>query len=117
MDKIKSARNMISSWRDEDNLIIDPAEMEELALKYFTKFFGFAGHVQSSNMINIIATLVIDSMNAILTSMPSTKEIRVVIFNLIKESAPSPDGFGGVFLSNLLEYHLIWCLQCNLEIL
>ncbi|PNY16800.1 ribonuclease H, partial [Trifolium pratense] len=45
----------------------------------------------------VIPNLVSDSVNALLTSLPSFDEIKNAVFSLNKDSAPGPDGFGGFF--------------------
>lgn len=93
--KIKGARNKITSRKDSDRLITDETEMVAHAVNYYANIFGFAGTSQYNNLTDIIPTLVNDSMNSILTIIPSKEEIKGATFGLRKDSAPGPDGFGG----------------------
>jgi hypothetical protein len=45
----------------------------------------------------VIPNLVTDSINTMLTIIPSQLEIKNVVFDLNKERAPGPDGFGAFF--------------------
>lgn len=48
-------------------------------------------------MIEVIPYSVDDQMNKILTLNPTANENKLVAFSLNKDSAPGPNGFGGVF--------------------
>lgn len=95
-------------------LITDPTELEEHVVTYFTNIFGFVGNVQDSYLIDIIPSLVNDAMNATLAYILSDEEITSTVFGLKKESAPNPDGFGGVLFQtywNIIHievYNSIW---------
>jgi len=45
----------------------------------------------------VIPNLVTDSINNMLTLIPTMEEVHNAVFNLNKEGAPGPDGFGAVF--------------------
>jgi hypothetical protein len=49
-----------------------------------------------------IPSIIDDSINAMLTMIPSPSEIKSAVFELNKEGAPRPDGFGAFF------YHTYW---------
>lgn len=49
---------------------------------------------------NVIPRLVTESMNRLLSILPSEAEIKAVVFTLNKDSAPTPDGFGVSFFHN-----------------
>jgi len=55
----------------------------------------------------VIPTLVDDSVNALLTMIPSRMEIKHIVFYLDKESAHSPNGFGASF------YQTYWDIVQN----
>jgi len=64
-------------------------------------------HVQDTcNMEDFISTyipeLVSSTKNMMLIKCPNFLEIKNVVFNLNGNSAPGPDGFGGLF------YHSCW---------
>jgi hypothetical protein len=44
-----------------------------------------------------------------LTMIPSPSEIKNAVFELNKDNAPGPDGFGAFFFSHLLGYHSSRC--------
>jgi len=50
----------------------------------------------------VIPHLIDESVNELLTKMPSKMEIKHAVFDLNKEGAPGLDGFGDFFLSDLL---------------
>ncbi|XP_058782945.1 uncharacterized protein LOC131657578 [Vicia villosa] len=107
ISKIKRSKNTISSLRNGDLLILDPEDMAAHAVSYFTNIFGFAGTVQDNAITDIIPSLVSETMNATLTAIPSVDEIKAAVFGLRKDSAPGPDGFGGVF------FHTYWNIISN----
>ena len=60
--------------------------------------FCFSSVLQDSSLIEeAIPNLVTDNINSMLTMLPSMEEIRNAVFNMNKEGAPGPDGFGAIF--------------------
>lgn len=104
--KYREATTCLGSRQDQPSKIGEESDahsydlivvMANLAVNYFTSFFYFANGVHSSDLIDIISSLVIDPMNTILSSIPSSYETKAVVFGLKKESASDPNGFGGIF--------------------
>ncbi|CAJ2652147.1 unnamed protein product [Trifolium pratense] len=46
---------------------------------------------------DVIPSLVSDNVNNLLTMLPSKEEIKTAVFDLNKDGAPGPDGFGAFF--------------------
>ncbi|XP_058752220.1 uncharacterized protein LOC131625373 [Vicia villosa] len=104
--KIKLAKNTITHLKTSEGMIHDPDAMAAHAVDYFSNLFCFAGtSTQDLSMVDeCIPNLVDSNMNNFLISIPSADEVKKVVFNLSKDSAPGPDGFGGVF------YHTYWSI-------
>jgi len=92
-----------------DNVVIeDPKIIEEHILNFYKTLYAESiSHDQDTcNMEDFIGTyvpiLVSFEENMMLMKCPDFLEIKNVVFNLNGNSAPGPDGFGGVF------YHSCW---------
>lgn len=95
--KIKRFRNKIINLNDGNIIITDLSEIVAHAVNYYTNIFGFEGNPQDNYLTNIIPSLVLETMNKILTILPYKEEITSTIFGLRKENSLRHDGFGGVF--------------------
>jgi len=102
-----------------DNVVIeDPKIIEEHILDFYKTLYAqpISHDQDTGNMEDFIGTyvtnLVSSEENMMLMKCPDFLEIKNVVFNLNGNSAPGPDGFGGVFLSFLLGYYWDKCLQC-----
>jgi hypothetical protein len=51
----------------------------------------------------VIPSLIDDRVNALLTMIPSPSEIKNAVFDLNKDGAPGPDGFGAFFFQTYWE--------------
>jgi len=92
-----------------DNVVIeDPKLIKEHILDFYkTLYAEFISHGKDTgNMEDFIGTyipeLVSSEENMMLIKCPDFLEIKNVVFNLNGNSAPGPNGFGGVF------YHSCW---------
>lgn len=97
--KIKLAKHTITHLKTSEGLIHDPDDMAAHVVNYFSYIFCFAGtsNIDYFMVDETILDLVDNNMNSFLTSIPSAEDIKKVVFNLSKESAPNPYGFGGMF--------------------
>ena len=50
-----------------------------------------------------IPSLISETTNNLLTMLPSTEEIKNVVFSMNRNSAPGPDGFGAFFYQTYWE--------------
>lgn len=62
-------------------------------------------------MDEVIPTLMADSVNSLLTVIPSMEEIHDAIFNLNKDISPGSYGFGGVFFQTY--WNIVKVDLCN----
>jgi len=63
--------------------------------------FCFSSILQDNSLIEeTIPNLVTDNINSMLTMLPSMEEIHNAVFNMNKEGAPGPDGFGAIFFQS-----------------
>jgi hypothetical protein len=102
--KIKQTTKKISSLRINDNIVTDPSLIASHVVNHFTALFSTNNHVQDNSFIeDTIPHLVTDSINNLLTMLPSSAEIHQAVFSLNKQSAPGPDGFGAFFYQTYWE--------------
>ncbi|GAU47353.1 hypothetical protein TSUD_190190 [Trifolium subterraneum] len=67
-------------------------------LRLICKIFNFKSIILDQLLVEqVIPNLVGDNVNALLTIISSADEIKHVVFDLNKDGAPGPDGFGVVF--------------------
>jgi len=92
-----------------DNVVTeDPTLIEEHILDFYKTLYAESiSHDRDTNNMEdfngtYILELVSSEENMMLLKCPDFLEIKNVIFNLNGNSAPGPDGFGGVF------YHSCW---------
>ncbi|MCH84849.1 RNA-directed DNA polymerase (Reverse transcriptase), partial [Trifolium medium] len=98
MAKIKSSTKMINAIRDGDTVLTEPSEVAIHIVNHFQNLFSSNIVLQGSNLVEeVIPNLVDDQINNMITSIPSSEEIKNAVFSLNKDSAPGPDGFGGFF--------------------
>ncbi|MCH80720.1 DUF4283 domain protein, partial [Trifolium medium] len=98
MAKIKSTTKTINAIRDGDIVLTEPTEIANHIVNYYQNLFSSNNVLQENNLIeDVIPHLVDDQVNKMLISIPYPEEIRNAVFDLNKDSAPGPDGFGGFF--------------------
>ncbi|XP_058751049.1 uncharacterized protein LOC131624079 [Vicia villosa] len=101
--KIRRKINLISSLVIDDNVVTDLAVMENHIESHFKNLFNNNHRMQDNILINAnVPHLLNDNSNAMLTLIPSADEIHGAVKNLNANSAPGPNGFGGIF------YHTYW---------
>jgi hypothetical protein len=110
--KIKNTNKLISSLKHNNEVITDTSLLADHVVNYFKNVFCTNFSLQDQLLVDeVIPNLVSDSVNALLTMLPSYEEIKNAVFSLNKDSAPGPDGYGAFFLSNLLGNHSSGCCQ------
>ncbi|KAK2443571.1 hypothetical protein QL285_014660 [Trifolium repens] len=96
--KIKRACNQITSIRNGEISLNRPDDVNAHIVNHFTSLFN-SQHPDNDNGLveEVIPNLITDGINSMLTRLPSSEEIKNVVFSLNKDSAPGPDGFGAIF--------------------
>ncbi|XP_071928033.1 uncharacterized protein [Coffea arabica] len=84
-------------WVDDETSIC--AE----AVSFFQDLFTEEGSRPSSEMLEIIPTILTEQDNMELTEVPSLNEVKKVIFSMDGDSAAGPDGFTGKFFTEAWE--------------
>ena len=101
--KIKNKTKVISSIRNEEEIITDPQRITNHVVNYYKNLFSYNFVLQDSLLVEeVIPTLIDNQTNRLLTMISSTDEIKGVVFGLNSEGAPNPDGFGACF------FHTYW---------
>jgi NDP-sugar pyrophosphorylase family protein len=97
--KIKNTTKVMSSIRVEDTLISDHQQIADHVVDYYQNLFcsNFDLLQDEALIDDVIPNVINDRINDMLTMIPSPSEIKNVVFELNKESAPGPDGFGAFF--------------------
>jgi hypothetical protein len=99
--KIKNTSKLISSLKNGTDVINEPSQIAEHVVNHFQNLFCTNSFVQDQILVEeVIPKLVDDNMNTIL---PSKGEIKHAVFDLNKDGAPGPDGFGAHFFQTYWE--------------
>jgi len=98
LTKIKNKTKMISSIRNDEEIITEPERVTEHIVNYYNCLFSSNYFLQDSNLLEeVVPNLIDEPTNKLLTMIPSTKEIKNAVFDLNNEGAPGPNGFGACF--------------------
>jgi hypothetical protein len=99
--KIKNTNKLISSLKHNNEVISDHNRIADHVVNHFKTVFSTNTVLQDHLLVEeVIPNLVNDTVNDLLTMIPSIEEIKNAVFSLNKDSAPGPDGFGGFFYQN-----------------
>ncbi|GAU46013.1 hypothetical protein TSUD_401350 [Trifolium subterraneum] len=94
--KIKMFTKQITTIREGDTIHDNQHVIEQHILDYFTTIFSNSNNRIHTNMVSTcIPTLVTQADNTFLCEIPSTSEVKKVVFEMNADGAPGPDGFGG----------------------
>jgi hypothetical protein len=95
---IKNVSSHIATIRNGNITLTDPEQIAEHVVNHYTNIFtSNANTIQNGMIEEVIPELITDRINNMLTLLPSQEEITKVVFDLNKDSAPGPDGFGAIF--------------------
>ncbi|XP_019450480.1 PREDICTED: uncharacterized protein LOC109352716 [Lupinus angustifolius] len=101
--KIRHTTNAISMLNVGDRILEKQEDIANHVLSYFTDLFVSQNSTTPNGLINdVIPSLVNEQDDSMLTALPSSFEIKNVVFSMNGDGAPSPDGFGGNF------FHAFW---------
>ncbi|XP_026454411.1 uncharacterized protein LOC113355700 [Papaver somniferum] len=96
--KIRQARNTISELEDANgNIISDQSQIADTLVKHFQQKFEAQDVDVSEELLDVIPSVITDEDQEMLDSIPTTEEIKKIVFEMDSDSAPSPDGFPGSF--------------------
>jgi len=106
--KIKSKTKPITAIRVEDDIINDPEQIATIFTNHFQNLFSSNAVLQVDELVEeLIPNVSSNNTNSMLTMIPTTEEIKNVVFALNIDGAPGPDGFGAIF------YQSFWSIICN----
>ncbi|XP_019447354.1 PREDICTED: uncharacterized protein LOC109350586 [Lupinus angustifolius] len=101
--KIRHTTKAISMLNVGDRILENQEDIANHVLSYFTYLFVSQNNTTPNGLINdVITSLVNEHDNYMLTALPSSSEIKNVVFLMNGDGAPDPDGFGGN------SYHAFW---------
>lgn len=96
--KIRISKNTITYLGNNEDLIHDLELLVNHDVTYFSNIFCFANFFQDQSiMYEMIPSLVDSNVNHFFSRIPSFEEIKMSVFNLIKDSDFGPNGFERVF--------------------
>jgi len=97
--------------RNGDITLNDPELISAYVVNHFTNIFTSNSKIVHNGLIEeVVPDLITDRVNNMLTMLPTLEEISKGFFDLNKDSAPGPDGFGAIFFSNLLGNNQAGCV-------
>ncbi|XP_019435293.1 PREDICTED: uncharacterized protein LOC109341779 [Lupinus angustifolius] len=100
---IRQKTKTLSMLRVGDTTITEQQDIADHVLQYYTNLFDSPNLAFPNELFRkVIPVLVSKEDNNHLTQMPSSEEIKRVVFAMSSDSSPGPDGFGGSF------YHHCW---------
>ncbi|XP_019451836.1 PREDICTED: uncharacterized protein LOC109353936 [Lupinus angustifolius] len=106
--KIRQATKAMSILMDRERILCNQDDIANHVLNYYTDLFGSTKYIAPNDLIqSVIPSIVSDDENLMITSVPSHKEIKDVVFGLNGDGAPGLDGFGGCF------YQAFWDIVGN----
>jgi len=104
LSKIKNKTKVISSLRDGENVITEPHQISNHIVNYYKNLFCTNPFLQDQPVAEeVIPNMIGDNNNQMLTVLPNHEEIKSAVFNLNKNGAPGPDGFGAFFFQTYWE--------------
>lgn len=98
--KSRSSINRIDIISVDGNVIEDAEEIRVQACSFFSNLMQSSSSVPDKALFNRLGPSVSDEQNQILVAVPTSVEIREVVFSLKRSSSPGPDGFSGVFFTH-----------------
>ena len=103
--KIKNKTKIISTIRNNDEIISDPHRISEHIVDYYQNlFFSTNSFLQEQLLVEeVIPKMIDDTTNNLLIMSPSELEVKNAVFGLNPDGAPGPDGFGACFYQTYWE--------------
>jgi len=99
--KIKNKTKVISSLRNDEEIITDPNIISNHIVNYYNNLFSTNPFLQDDSLVEeVIPSLIDENTNNLLSMIPTEDEIKSVVFGMNGEGAPGPDGFGACFFQN-----------------
>jgi len=96
--KIKNKTKLISHIRNNDELITEQPLIAEHIVSYYKCLFSTNTVLKDNSLVEeVIPDLIDESINTLLTNIPNADEIKHAVFDMKKDGAPGPDGFGPIF--------------------
>ena len=99
LTKIKNKTKMITTIRNEDEIISDPQRISNHIVNYYKCLFSSSNTVLQDRLLveETIPKIIDDTTNNLLTMISSLLEVKAAVFDLNHDGAPGPYGFGACF--------------------
>lgn len=102
--KIKNKTKIISSLRNGNDILTEPSSIADHMVSHYKCLFSANNVLQDSLLVEeVIPNLIDPQINTILTQIPTPEEIKHAVFDMNKDGAPGPDGFGAGFFQEYWE--------------
>jgi len=99
--KIKNKTKVISSLRNDEEIITDPNVISNHIVNYYSNLFSTNPFLQDDLLVEeVIPSLIDENTNNLLTMIPNEDEIKAAVFSMNRDGAPGPDGFGACFFQS-----------------
>lgn len=102
------AANRITRLIVENNTLLNKDEIRDEAIRFFKQLLSSNKDIDQThqlNLVNIIPKVINPIQNKALTAIPSTGEIKKVVFSFQGDKALGPDGFPMFFFQDL--WHIV----------
>lgn len=98
MAQIRNSSKQMNILKLGDLILENQADIERHVLDFYSTLYASENSCSDSGLVRkVIPQLVSAEDNSMLTGLPVMDEVKSVVFSMIAEGAPGPDGFGGCF--------------------
>ncbi|XP_026399624.1 uncharacterized protein LOC113295510 [Papaver somniferum] len=95
--KIRQSINFISELEDSNgDIISDHKKIVETLVNHFEHKFQFQEAEEADSLLEVIPEVITEQDQQMLDAIPTSDEIKEVVFGMDPESSPDPDGFSSL---------------------
>lgn len=98
MAEVKHSIKQMSILKNGDLLLDSPSLLEQHVVQYYSNLYASENDCVDNGLVEkFIPKLVSNEDNVMVTNILTIKDVRTIVFSLIRSGAPGPNGFGGAF--------------------